>query len=289
MAATPSTLAETGRAEPVVPHIRVYPTDGWASLHLLDLWEYRELLYFFVWRDVKVRYKQTFLGVAWVVLQPLAATFLFSLIFGKLAQLPSDNVPYAIFALAGVVPWNYFSGAIGRGGPSLVGASNLISKVYFPRLLIPTASVLAGLVDFTIVFLVLTILLFGYGFPPTWLWLTLPFFLALAMGTALGVSYWLSALNVQYRDVAFVVPFLIQLWFFATPIVYASSLIPAPWNFLYALNPLVGVVEGFRWALFGKSAPPGPLLLLSIATMLVLLISGLFVFKRMERTFADIV
>lgn len=289
MTANPTTLAETKRAEAVVPHLRVSPTYGWASLHLRDLWDYRELLYFLVWRDVKVRYKQTVLGVAWVVLQPLAATFLFTLIFGKLAQLPSDNIPYAVFALAGVVPWNYFSGAIGRGGASLVASPNLISRVYFPRLLIPTASVLAGLVDFAIVLVVLAILLFAYGFAPLWSWLTLPFFLALAIATALGVSYWLSALNVQYRDVAFVVPFLVQLWFFATPIVYASSLIPPPWDFLYALNPMAGVVQGFRWALFGKTAAPGPLLLLSIATTLVLLISGLFVFKRMERTFADIV
>lgn len=289
MTARPNSIAETKRAEGVVLHHRVSRTQGWASLHLRDLWDYRELLYFLVWRDVKVRYKQTVLGVTWVVLQPLAATLLLTLIFGKLAQLPSDNIPYAVFALAGLVPWNYFSGAIGRGGVSLVASSNLISKVYFPRLLIPTASVLAGLVDFAIVFVVLAILLFVDGFPPLWSWVTLPFFLALVVGTALGISYWLSALNVQYRDVAFVVPVLVQLWFFATPIVYSSSLVEAPWNILFALNPMSAVVDGFRWALFGKPVMPGPLLLLSIGMMLALLISGLFVFKQMERTFADVV
>lgn len=289
MTVQPSTRAQTKSVKALVPHLRVSPTYGWASLHLSDLWDYRELLYFFVWRDVKVRYKQTVLGVAWVVLQPLAAAFLFTLIFGKLAQLPSDNIPYAAFTLAGLTPWNYLSGAIGRGGLSLVGSANLISKVYFPRLLVPTSSVLAGLVDFGIVFLVLAILLFIYGFAPLWSWLTLPFFLLLAIGTALGVSYWLSALNVQYRDVALIVPFLIQLWFFATPIVYSSGLIPTSWDILYALNPMVSVVDGFRWALFGRTAPPGPLLLLSILTMFALLVSGLFVFKRMERTFADVV
>lgn len=272
-----------------VPHLRIRPSRGWSALKLRDVWEYRELLYFLVWRDVKVRYKQTALGVMWVVLQPLATTIVFTLIFGNLAKMPSENLPYAVFALAGLLPWNYFSGAIGRGGSSLVGSANLISKVYFPRLIIPISSVLAGLVDFGITFLLLVALMLFYGYPPTLSWLLLPFFLLMAIATALGVSLWLSALNVQYRDVGYLIPFLIQLWFFATPVVYPSSLIPAPWSLLYALNPMAGVVDGFRWALFGSTAAPGPLILVSIAVVIVTLVSGLFVFKRMERTFADVV
>ncbi|TAH48762.1 MAG: ABC transporter permease [Chloroflexota bacterium] len=272
-----------------VPHLRIRPSRGWSALKLREVWEYRELLYFLVWRDVKVRYKQTALGVLWVVLQPLATTIVFTLIFGNLAKMPSENLPYAVFALAGLLPWNYFSGAIGRGGSSLVGSANLISKVYFPRLIIPISSVLAGLVDFGITFLLLVALMLFYGYPPTLSWLLLPFFLLMAIATALGVSLWLSALNVQYRDVGYLIPFLIQLWFFATPVVYPSSLIPAPWSLLYALNPMAGVVDGFRWALFGNTAAPGPLILVSIAVVIVTLVSGLFVFKRMERTFADVV
>lgn len=284
-----TSLQENALSPSPVPHLRIRPTHGWAALHLNEIWEYRELLYFLVWRDVQIRYKQTLLGVVWVVLQPLATTILFTLIFGNLAKLPSDNLPYAVFALAGLLPWNYFSGAIGRGAPSLVGSSNLISKVYFPRLLIPTSGVLAGLVDFFIVLLLLIVLAFVYGYPPTVYWLTLPFFLLLAVATALGASYWLSALNVQYRDVGFVIPFLLQLWFFATPVVYASSLIPAPWNLLYTLNPMVTVVDGFRWALFGKGDVEVASLLMTIVVVATLLVSGLFVFKRMERTFAEIV
>lgn len=290
MTASSSTRPPENMDSPLaVPHLRIHPTQGWASLRLGDLWEYRELLYFIVWRDVKIRYKQTLLGVFWVVLQPLAATVLFTLIFGNLAKLPSDDLPYAVFALSGLLPWNFFSGAVGRGGLSIVGSANLISKIYFPRLLLPSASVLAGLVDFAIVFLLLLVLLFVYGYPPSINWLALPFFLFLAILTALGVSFWLSALNVQYRDVAFVIPFLIQLWFFATPVVYPSGLIPAPWDILYALNPMVAVVDGFRWALFGKPAALGPLALLSVGMTLTVLVTGLYVFKRMERTFADIV
>jgi lipopolysaccharide transport system permease protein len=276
-------------SNPAVPHLRIRPSRGWSALKLRDVWEYRELLYFLVWRDVKVRYKQTALGVLWVVLQPLATTIVFTLIFGNLAKMPSENLPYAVFALAGLLPWNYFAGAIGRGGSSLVGSANLISKVYFPRLIIPISGVLGGLVDFAITFLLLVALMLFYGYPPTLSWLLLPFFLLMAIATALGVSLWLSALNVQYRDVGYLIPFLVQLWFFATPVVYPSSLVPAPWNLLLALNPMAGVVDGFRWALFGKTAAPGPLILVSIAVVIVTLVSGLFVFKRMERTFADVV
>ena len=285
------TLRTNDTTEPLapLPHVRIRPSRGWTALHLRDVWEYRELLYFLVWRDVKVRYKQTALGIVWVALQPLATTIVFTLIFGNLAKMPSDNLPYAVFALAGLLPWNYFAGAVGRGGTSLVGSANLISKVYFPRLIIPISGVLGGLVDFAIVFLLLVGLLFFYGYAPTWSWLLLPFFLLLAIATALGVSLWLSAMNVQYRDVGYLIPFFIQLWFFATPVVYPSSLIPPPWNVVYALNPMAGVVEGFRWALFGKGAAPGPILIISVAAVIVVLISGLYGFKRMERTFADVV
>lgn len=269
--------------------MRIRPSRGWAALQLRDVWEYRELLYFLVWRDVKVRYKQTALGIAWVALQPLATTIVFTLIFGNLAQLPSDNLPYAVFALAGLLPWNYFAGAIGRGGASLVGSAHLISKVYFPRLIIPIASVLGGLVDVVIVFGLLAVLMAVYGYFPSLSWLLLPLFLLMAIATALGVSLWLSALNVRYRDIGYLIPFLVQLWFFATPVVYPQSMIPAPWNVVYALNPMAGVVEGFRWALFGKGSAPGPVLLVSLAMVALLLASGLYVFKRMERTFADVV
>lgn len=282
------TLERSNVSAPI-PHIRIRPSRGWTALHLRDVWDYRELLYFLVWRDVKVRYKQTALGIAWVALQPLATTIVFTLIFGNLAKMPSDDLPYAVFALAGLLPWNYFAGAVGRGGASLVGSANLISKVYFPRLIIPVSGVLGGLVDFAIVFVLLVILVLFYGYYPTLSWLLLPFFLLLAIATALGVSLWLSALNVQYRDVGYLIPFFLQLWFFATPVVYPSSLIPPPWNVLYALNPMAGVVEGFRWALFGKGAAPGPIILISIAMVVAVVISGLYVFKRMERTFADVV
>ena len=213
-------------------HVQIRPSRGWMALHLADLWAYRELLYFLVWRDVKIRYKQTALGIAWVALQPLATTVVFTLIFGNLARMPSDNLPYAVFALAGLLPWNYFAGAIGRGGTSLVTSANLVSKVYFPRLIIPIASVLAGLVDFAIVLGLLVVLLLVFGYPPTLLWLLVPLFLLLAIATALGVSLWLSALNVEYRDVGYLIPFLVQLWFFCTPVVYPASLIPPPWNVL---------------------------------------------------------
>lgn len=271
------------------PTIRIEPSHGWVSLRLGELWEYRELLYFLVWRDVKVRYKQTALGIAWVVLQPLLSTFLFTIVFGKLAKIPSDNLPYAVFALAGLVPWNYFSGALSRGGVSLVGSANLISKVYFPRLIIPLANVLSGLVDFAVVMVVLLVMIPFFGITLTGAIITLPLFLLLAIATALGVSLWLSALHVQYRDVGHLVPFLAQFWLFATPVVYPSSLIPAQWRILYGLNPMVGVVDGFRWALFQTAPPPGSMLLVSVAMVGILLVSGAYFFKRMEKTFADVV
>jgi lipopolysaccharide transport system permease protein len=269
--------------------IRIRPSRGWVSLDLHNLWEYRELLYFLVWRDVKVRYKQTVLGVAWVALQPLATTLIFTVIFGNLAKIPSENLPYAVFAMAGLLPWNYFAGAFSRGGQSLVGSAHLISKVYFPRMIIPIASIAAGLVDFVIVLLLLIALMLFFGITPTAAIVTLPLFLLLAIATALGVSLWLSALNVQYRDVGYLIPFVSQFWMYATPVVYPASLIPEQWRLLYALNPMTGVVEGFRWALFGTGQAPGALLSVSVGIVLVLLAGGAFFFKRMEDTFADVV
>ena len=267
----------------------IEPSRGWSAVRLGQLWEYRELLGLLVWRDVKVRYKQTVLGVAWVVLQPVITTVIFTLIFGNLAKMPSENLPYALFALGGLLPWTYFAGAFTRGATSLVGNANLISKVYFPRLIIPLTGVLAGLVDFAVVFVLLLVLLPVFGVAPTWAILTLPLFLLLAVATALGVSLWLSALNVRYRDVNYLVPFLAQAWLYATPVVYPASLIPERWRLIYGLNPMAGVVEGFRWALFGTAEAPGPLLAVSVAMVALLLVSGLFVFRRMERTFADVV
>lgn len=284
---TGPTISEHAVEHP--PTIRIQPSRGWVSLQLEQVWEYRELLYFLVWRDVKVRYKQTALGVAWVVLQPLLTTVIFTVIFGNLAKMPSENLPYAVFAMAGLVPWNYFAGAFSRGGTSLVGSANLISKVYFPRLIIPMTGVLAGLVDMGIAFLVLIAVMLFFGVIPTLAVVTLPFFVLLAIATALGVSLWLSALNVQYRDIGHLIPFLTQFWMYATPVVYPASLLPAGWRIIYGLNPMVGVVEGFRWALFGTGEGPGLMLLVSVVTVLALLISGAFFFRRMEKTFADVV
>ncbi|MGE5139155.1 MAG: ABC transporter permease [Rudaea sp.] len=281
---------ESGTAQFLMPPMTVVqPTSGWASLQLRDLWEYRELLYFLVWRDVKIRYKQTALGIAWVVLQPVLTTLIFTVVFGNLAKIPSDNLPYAVFALAGLVPWNYFSGALSRGGVSLVNSSHLISKVYFPRLVIPLASVLAGLLDMVIVLALLFALMLFYGVTPTLSIVLLPFLTLLAITTALGVSLWLSALNVQYRDINYLIPFFVQFWMYATPVVYPASLIPERWRPFYALNPMAGVVEGFRWALFGAGDPPLAAIGMAAVTSLLLVLSGAFFFRRMEKTFADIV
>ncbi len=279
-----------------VPVTRIAPSQGWSSLGLRDVWRYRELLAFLVWRDIKVRYKQTALGVAWAIMQPLFSMVIFTVFFGRLANLQAQtgDIPYALFAYTGLVPWSFFAGALAHSSDSLVGSANLIKKVYFPRLIIPFASVAAGLVDVALSFAVLLLLLGGFALAgvavaPGWAVVLLPLFLLLAMATALGVGMWLSALNVQYRDVRYVVPFLIQIWMFATPIVYPSSLIRnETLRTLYGLNPMTGVVEGFRWALLGTPAP-GPLLLVSALAALVLLLTGMLYFRRMERTFADVV
>jgi lipopolysaccharide transport system permease protein len=266
----------------------IRPTRGWVSLQLRELWAHRELLFFMIWRDLKVRYKQTALGAAWAVIQPFVTMVVFSLFFGRLAMIPSDGVPYPVFSYAGLLPWGLFANALGRSSNSLVGSAHLISKVYFPRLVVPISSVLSGVPDFGIAFVVLLGLMLFYGMLPTLAALLLPAFVLLALITALGVGLWLSALNVQYRDVGYVAAFLIQLWMFATPVVYPSSLVPEPWRTLYGLNPMVGVVEGFRWALLGTS-PPGPMIALSVLVALVLQVTGALYFRRMERTFADVV
>ena len=266
----------------------VIEPSGTMALRPRELWDYRELLFFLTWRDIKVRYKQTALGAAWAVLQPLATMAVFSVFFGHLAKMPSDGFPYPIWAYAGLLPWQLFSYALTESANSLVGSQTLITKVYFPRLVIPISAVLAGLVDFAIAFCILLVFFVYYGIAPTAAIVTLPFFLLLAIGTALGVGLWLSALNVNYRDVRYMIPFLTQFWLFVTPIAYPSSLVPERWRALYGLNPMAGVVEGFRWALLGTD-PPGQMLLVSTVVVACLLVGGLLYFRRMERTFADIV
>ena len=271
-------------------HLQIRPSSGWVSLNLRDLWRYRELFYFLIWRDVKVRYKQTVLGAAWAVIQPFMTMVVFSLFFGRLAKVPSDGLPYPIFAYAGLLPWTFFANALGQSSNSLVGNANLLSKIYFPRLIIPFSSVLSGVVDFAIAFVVVLLLMAFYSISPTPALILVPFLLLLTLVCSLGVGLWLSALNVEYRDVRYVVPFLTQLWLFATPVAYPSSLLSEPWRSVYGLNPMVGVVEGFRWALLGLDTPaPVLLMLLSGGVSLSLLVAGAYYFRRMERMFADLV
>jgi lipopolysaccharide transport system permease protein len=278
-------LAEPTTA--VTPTV-IAPSSGWVALRLGELWAYRELLYFLVWRDIKVRYKQTVIGALWVIIQPLATTLIFTLVFGRLANMPSDNVPYAIFAFAGLLPWQYFASALTNSSNSIVTSANLIRKVYFPRLTVPIASALGGLVDLAIASLVMVGMLVYFQITPTIGLLVLPLFVLMMVATALGTGMWLAALNVKYRDVRHLLPFLVQFWMFATPIVYPSSLLSEPYRTLYGINPMAGVVEGFRWALLG-SQPPGAMIGVSALIALMLLISGLFFFRRTERQFADIV
>ncbi len=302
--AWPSDLAATTTIRPI---------HGWTALNLREVWRYRELLYFLIWRDVKVRYKQTVLGIAWAFIQPFASMVVFSVIFGTLVKVPSDGIPYPIFNFAALVPWTFFASGLSRASGSLVGSANLITKVYFPRLVIPIASATSELVDFAVAFVVLLGMMLTFGIVPTINALWLPLLVFLALLTALGTGLWLSALNVQFRDVRYALPFLIQLWFYATPVVYPSSLLPEPWRTLSGLNPMAGVIEGFRWALLGikragflgqlgtadllglrwaalsTPAAPGALILVSTITALILLFSGALYFRRMEKTFADVV
>jgi lipopolysaccharide transport system permease protein len=272
-----------------LPRIIIQPSSGWRSLGLKDLRQYRELLYFLAWRDIKVRYKQTVLGGLWAIIQPFLTMVVFSLFFGRLAKIPSDGIPYPLFAYAALVPWTFFANGLSQSADSLVGSANLIKKVYFPRLVIPISSVLSGLVDFVLAFVVLLGMMLYYGLVPTLNVIWLPFLLILALVTSLGTGFWLSVMNVQFRDVRYTVPFLIQVWLFATPIAYPSSLLGEPWRTIYGLNPMVGVVEGFRWALLGAHTAPGPVILVSSFAAVVLLVTGAFYFRRMETTFADVV
>ncbi|HXH24746.1 MAG TPA: ABC transporter permease [Vicinamibacterales bacterium] len=292
-AAADRSLPGAGRADesagPEPGYVRVAPSSGWTSLRLGELWRYRELLFFLVWRDVKVRYKQTALGASWAIIQPLFTMVVFSLFFGRLAKIPSDGLPYPLFSYAALVPWTFFANGLAQSADSLAASANLLRKVYFPRLALPIATVLAGVVDFAIAFAVLLLMMLFYGVVPTANMLWLPFFLVLAWTTALGAGLWLAALNVEYRDVRYVVPFLIQFWLFATPIAYPSTLLDEPWRTVYGLNPMAAVVEGFRWALLGSAAAPGGMVWVSTAISLLLLVGGAYYFKRLERTFADLV
>jgi lipopolysaccharide transport system permease protein len=271
------------------PLIVIEPSRGWLALDLYDLWLYRELLYFLIWRDVKVRYKQTAIGAAWAILQPLMTMLIFTLVFDRLAKVPSDNLPYPIFAYTALLPWNLFAGALLRCSSSVVGQSNLISKVYFPRIVVPLSATISGIVDFAVAFVVLLAMMLWFGITPNWNIWALPFFIVLSLLTALAVGLSLAALNVRYRDVGYVVPFLIQFWMFASPVAYPASLVPEKWRLLYSLNPMAGVIEGFRWALLGNERPEVTIVAISTGVVIVLLIAGIVYFKRMERTFADLV
>ena len=284
-----SSVATSARSIPLrePPLLRITPPGRWWVPPFGELWEYRGLLYFFVWRDVKVRYKQTVIGVAWVVLQPLLTMVVFTLFFGRLAKLPSQGLPYPIFYFAALVPWMYFSIALQHATTIVVENQHVITKVYFPRLILPVSAVVSGLVDFSIGFVVLVGMTLGYRMRPGIAALWLPVMLLLAISTAMGVGLWLSALNALYRDVRYVTPFLIQLWMFASPVAYPSSLIPERWRWLYGLNPMAGVIDGFRWALTGHGQPPGSVLFASASAVLLVLIGGLFFFQRMEGTVAD--
>ncbi len=283
-----SAISQSGRKE-TMPVLRIEPSSGWVSLKLKELLEYRELLYFLTWRDIKVRYKQTVIGAAWAIIQPFFTMVVFSLFFGKLAKMPSDGIPYPIFSYAALVPWMFFANGLSQSSNSLVGGANLITKVYFPRLVMPISGVVSGAVDFVLAFVILIGMMLFYGIMPTLNVFYLPFLLLLAFITALGVGLWLSALNVEYRDVRYVVPFLTQFWLFATPVAYPSSLLSEPWRTIYGINPMVGVVEGFRWALLSTATAPGPIVIVSTLASLAILVSGAYYFRRMEKTFADVV
>lgn len=280
-------MTELIKHEPTTIYIK--PTTGLAALNLRDLWTYRELVYFMIWRDVRVRYKQTMLGAAWAIIQPVLSMLVFTFIFGRVAKLPTDdNIPYPIFSYVALLPWGLFVTALNQASRSLTSNNNMITKIYFPRLVLPLASVLSGLVDFVIAFIILIGMMLYYGIRPTFtaLW-ALPLFLLLALVTALGVALWLSALNVQYRDVNYALPFLTQFWQFLSPVAYSTKLISEKWQLIYSLNPMAGVVNGFRWALLGTDTGPGPEMAVSVAISLLILIGGLFYFRNMEKTFAD--
>jgi len=271
------------------PHIVIQPSQGWIGLNLAELWQYRELLFFLTWRDIKVRYQQTVLGAAWAIIQPLFSMIVFTVFFGRLAKVPSDGIPYPLFAYTALIPWQLFAYGLTESSNSVVVNERLITKVYFPRIIVPLASILAGLVDFCIAFVVLVVMMIWYGAKPTAAVFTLPLFVMLAIATAFGVGLWLSALNVQYRDVRYTLTFIVQFWLLASPVAYSSTLVPPRWRPWYGLNPMAGVIEGFRWALLGKTAAPGRMLAVSVLVVILVLISGLYYYRRMEKTFADLV
>jgi lipopolysaccharide transport system permease protein len=267
---------------------RRQPSKGWAWPKIRELWQFRELVFFFGLRDIKVRYKQTVMGASWAIIQPLLTMVVFSIFFGRLANIPSDGLPYPIFSYAALVPWTFFANTITQASNSLVINANMIKKVYFPRLALPVATVVPGILDFCLAFIVLIGMMFFYNLVPTANIVWLPLFILLALITSLGISLWLSTLNVQFRDVHFVIPFITQFWLFMTPIAYPSSLLSEPWRTLYGINPMAGVVEGFRWALLGTDTAPGPMLIVSAIVALILFVSGAFYFRRMEQSFADV-
>jgi lipopolysaccharide transport system permease protein len=271
------------------PRVQIRPSRGFPDLQARELWAHRDLLFFLVLRDVKLRYRQTALGAAWAILQPVLTMIVFSVFFGRLAAVPSDSLPYPVFTFVALLPWQLFAHTLAQSANSVVSNSTLVARVYFPRIIIPLAAVAAGLVDFGIAFGVLILMMGYYGIRPTVLVVTLPAFLALAVATALGVGLWLAVLNVRYRDVRYTIPFLTQLWLFLSPVAYPSSIVPAPWSLVYALNPMAGVVEGFRWALLGHTGAPGATLLVSALMVLVLLAGGFVYFRKSEPTFADVV
>ena len=271
-----------------IPHVRIQPTRGWVALRMDELWEYRELLYFLTWRDFKVRYKQTVLGVAWAILQPLLTMVVFTFLFGKLAQISSDGLPYPLFNFTALVPWSFFAYALSQATNSLVSSANILKKVYFPRIAMPLATVFSGMVDLGLAFGVLLLMMAFYRIAPPVQVLLLPVFLLMGLFAAVGVSLWLSAMNVLFRDIRYVIPFLTQIWFFVTPIAYSSTLLEEPWRTLYGLNPMAGVVEGMRWALLDAPASPG-LIIVSAISATALMVTGAYYFTRMEKTFADVV
>ena len=272
-----------------IPVTQIKPAPGWVSLELGRVWRYRELLFFLTWRDVKVRYKQSVLGAAWAIIQPFFMMIVFTIIFGRLAKLPSEGIPYPLMTYTALVPWTFFASGITKSSESLVGGANLLKKVYFPRLVMPVSNVFAGLVDFALAFSVLIGMMVYYGYYPTVNTVFLPLFLLLALVTSLGVGLWLSAMNVQFRDIKYAVPFLVQFWMYASPVAFSNSLVPEQWRAVYALNPMVGVLTGFRWALLESGPAPGLEILVSCCVAIVLLVSGAYYFRRMEKSFADVV
>jgi len=282
------TTADAQSSDEQVPTILITPPKKWVPIDFKELWAYRELLYIFTWRDVKVRYKQTALGAAWAIIQPLFTMVVFSIFFGGLAKIPSEGIPYPLFSLAALLPWTLFAEGLTRSTMSMITNQNIMTKVYFPRLIMPFSGILSPLVDFVVAFSILILMMVYYGFAPTLNVIFLPLFIVFAVITSLSVGLWLSALNVKYRDFQYTIPFLIQIWLFASPVVYPSSLLPEKWQILYGLNPMAGVIEGFRWALLGTN-PPGAMIWVSLGVVIVLLVTGAFYFRRVEQYFADIV